>query len=218
MYHYFLVCPSQYQWSGCLTLPALPPHLQLISSGLKRTSLIQADSRTTRYASRKSSEDTKGPQFTRQNSFQGRKNPNSVQRTKRGRMSPYLKDYKAITYCIYKQICLKKIDGLAQSVLNVVVITFMDRDACLESILVYVQIKVNAEGGEFSFFFASSVLSNEKKKEILSNVEVVTGVEGTSLSASAPACVAVWGWGSLAGCAQRRARPPASGTAPGPGG
>lgn len=38
-----------------------------------------------------------------------------------------------------------------------------------------------------------------------------------SLSANAPACVAVWGWGELAGCVQRRAPPPASGIGPDPG-
>lgn len=38
-----------------------------------------------------------------------------------------------------------------------------------------------------------------------------------SLSANAPACVAVWGWEERAGCVQRRAPPPACGKAPDPG-
>lgn len=36
----------------------------------------------------------------------------------------------------------------------------------------------------------------------------------TSLSANAPACVTVWGWGELAGCVQKRAPPLVSGIAP----
>lgn len=38
-----------------------------------------------------------------------------------------------------------------------------------------------------------------------------------SLSANAPACVAVWGWEELAGCVRRRAPPLACGIAPDPG-
>lgn len=40
----------------------------------------------------------------------------------------------------------------------------------------------------------------------------------TSLSANAPACVAVWGWAEPAGCVSRTAPPPASGIVPGLGG
>lgn len=40
----------------------------------------------------------------------------------------------------------------------------------------------------------------------------------TSLSANAPACVAVWGWEEPAGCVSRTAPPPANGTVPDLGG
>lgn len=54
-------------------------------------------------------------------------------------------------YILYIQTnLLEKLEGLAQSVLNMVVTTFMDRDASLDSILVYVQIQIKEEEDKFS--------------------------------------------------------------------
>lgn len=118
---------------------------------------------------------------------------------------------------MYKQISSKnKIEGLAQSVLNMVVTTFMDREACLDSILVYVQIQIKMERGEGpkSRFEPPppSVLNKNKSYH-----RMLLQAGKASLSANAPACVAVWGWGGRAGCVQTWARP-ASGIAPDPGG
>ena len=62
--------------------------------------------------------------------------------------------------------------------------------------------------------FAPS-LSN-KNKSYLTLMMLQAGK--ASLSANAPACVAVRGWGELAGCVRRRAPPLACGIAPDPGG
>lgn len=89
--------------------------------------------------------------------------------------------------------------------------TFMDRDACLDSILVYVQIQSKEEEDEFS----CCPLCLTKNNSYLTLMMLQTGK--ASLSANAPACVAVWGWEELAGCVQRRAPPLGSGIAPDPG-
>ena len=83
----------------------------------------------------------------------------------------------------------------------------MDRDACLDSLLVYIQIKIKVEEDEFSV----SVLCLTKTKPIWLMTMLQAGK--ASLSANAPACVAVWDWEEPAGCVQRRAPPPACGTA-----
>lgn len=70
----------------------------------------------------------------------------------------------------------------------------MDRDASLDSILVYVQVQINVEEDEFS----CRPLRSNKNKSYLTYMMLQAGE--TSLSANAPACVAVWGWEELAGC------------------
>lgn len=70
---------------------------------------------------------------------------------------------------MYKQISSKnKIEGLAQSVLNMVVTTFMDREACLDSILVYVQIQIKMEGGGTKVSLWAAPPLCPKQKQILS--------------------------------------------------
>lgn len=68
----------------------------------------------------------------------------------------------------------------------------MDRDASLDSVLVYVQVQINVEEDEFS----CRPLRSNKNKSYLTYMMLQAGE--TSLSAKA--CVAVWGWEELAGC------------------
>lgn len=74
-----------------------------------------------------------------------------------------------------------------------VVPTSMDKDACLDSILVYVQIQIKVEEDEFSCCPFCLTKTNLMTLMVLQAGK-------TSLSANAPACVAVWGWEELAGC------------------
>lgn len=55
--------------------------------------------------------------------------------------------------------CASKTEGLAHSVLNIVVTTFMDRVACLDSILVYIQIHNQSRG---RWILTLSPLTNKK--------------------------------------------------------
>lgn len=57
-------------------------------------------------------------------------------------------------------------------------------------------------------------LSNKNKSYLML---IMLQAGKASLSANAPACVAVWGWEELAGCVRRRAPPLACGIAPDPG-
>lgn len=129
-------------------------------------------------------------------------------------MSLYLKTPKHL-HTVYTNKSAWKTEGLAQSVLNMVVTTFMDRDACLDSILVYVQIQIKVEEDEFSLCPLSN--NNNKKKTTSYLTLIMLQAGKASLSANAPACVAVWGWEELAGCVRRRALPLASGIASDPG-
>lgn len=57
-------------------------------------------------------------------------------------MSLYLKTPKRL-HTVYTNNSAWKTEGLAQSVKGMVMVTiFMDRDACSDSILVYVQIEI----------------------------------------------------------------------------
>lgn len=88
----------------------------------------------------------------------------------------------------------------------------MDREACLDNRLVYVQIQLKElEEDEFSCRPFCLTRTN------LMLTLIVLQAGKTSLSANAPACVAVWGWEGLAGCVLRRAPPPACGIALAPG-
>lgn len=85
----------------------------------------------------------------------------------------------------------------------------MERDACWKSILVYVQIQIKVEEGEFWL----CLLGLAKTNVIWRWCRYRCG----SLSANAPACVAEWGREDLADCVRKTAPPPASGIASGPG-
>lgn len=73
--------------------------------------------------------------------------PIQFRRDKNGRCL-YLKTPKCL-HTVYTNKSAWKTEGLAQSVLNMVT-TFMDRDACLDNLLVYVQIKIKVEEDELS--------------------------------------------------------------------
>lgn len=144
-------------------------------------------------------------------SYKGQQHPNSVQKGQRGG-SQYLKTLKHL-HTVYTNKSAWKTEGLAQSVLNMVVTTSMDRDASLDSILVYVQIQIKVEEDEFSLLTAFLCLT---KTNLIWRRWWCYRQEKASLSANAPACVAVWGWEELAGCVRWRAPPLASGIAPDP--
>lgn len=78
--------------------------------------------------------------------YKGQHYPSSVQKGHKGQMSLYLKTPKQ-SHTVYTNKSAWKIEGLAQSELNMVVTTVMDRDASLNSILVYVQIQIKVEEG-----------------------------------------------------------------------
>lgn len=135
----------------------------------------------------------------------GQKYLSLVQKGQKGKMSLYLKTPKWL-HTVYTNKSAWKIEGLAQSVLNMVVPTSMVRS------YVYVSLCTNTNQSRGRWILTLSLLSNKKK--FLSDL-TLQAVK-TSLSANAPACVTVWGWEELAGCVQRRAPPPASGIAPDP--
>lgn len=105
--------------------------------------------------------------------YKGQPYPNSVQKGPKGWMCLYLKTPKRL-HTVYTNKSAWKIEGLAQSVLSMVVTTFLDREACLNSILVYVQIQIKVEDNEFSLPPPSN------KNKSLSDIDGVTGRKGQS--------------------------------------
>lgn len=90
-------------------------------------------------------------------------------------------------------------------------------NAFMNSARFYVQVQIKVEEGELSHLPLQSNKRKEKKnKSYLAYMTLQVGE--TSLSANAPACVAVWGWEEPAGCVLRTAPPPASGIVPDLGG